>query len=358
MKQEERLAMNQEEGLIMNQEVGSTMNQEEGLTMNKEQGSTINQVEGLTLLIEQETNMMLNELKDDQLEKALLHLTSEERRCTAAVLEHLREVEERKLFARRGYSSLFSYCTDYLGYSEGAASRRIGSMRLLKECPEMKKEVTEGALSLSNVAKAASFFRQEKKQNKIYSKVEKTEILNSLSGKSQKEAETTLIKLSPQSAQIQERQRVINDELTELRMTIDMKTSKRLDRLRQLKPEMSLAELLNWMVSRCLKQIDPLNKPKSLPQRSSEKVQTFSTKKVEPLRKVLTRKQKYEVWKKAEGKCQFTDHRSKRKCQSHAGLEIDHVQPLILGGSDQFSNLRLLCRAHHKLVTTDSFGSS
>ncbi len=334
--------------------------------------------------------MRINELKDDQLEENLLHLTSEERRCTAAVLEHLREVEERRLFARRGYSSLFSYCTEYLRYSEGAASRRIGSMRLLKECSEIKEEVRAGTISLSNVAKAASFFRQEQKQNKIYSKVEKIEILSSLSGKSQKEAETTFIKLSPLSAQVQERQRVINEELTELKMTIDKETSERLDRLRQLKPEMSLAELLNWMLSRCLKQIDPLNKPKSLPQRSSkknkhmefekkrtpqsaekleiskkslplgssEKNRALSAKRVEPLRKVLTRKQKYEVWQKAEGRCQFVDHKSSRACQSNAGLEIDHVQPLILGGNDELLNLRLLCRTHHRLVTIDSFGSS
>ncbi len=307
-------------------------------------------------------------LKDDQLENTLLHLTTEERRCTSLVLEHLREVERRRLYARRGYSSLFSYCTDCLRYSEGAASRRISSMRLLQDCPEIKSELTAGTLSLSNVAKAATFFRQEKKQNKIYTKFEKKKILNSLRGKSQKEAEFALIKLNPQSAQIQERQRMINDELTELKLNINKETAKRLKRLRQLKPEMGLAELLDWMLARCLKQVDPLNKPKSLPQRSSEKVETDSALKVaplkasplrvKPLRKTLTRKERYEVWQRADGRCQFANYKSHRSCQSQAGLEIDHIQPLILGGSDELTNLRLLCREHHRLLTNDSFGFS
>lgn len=342
--------------------------------------------------------MSLKELNDNELERKLLHLTHQERQLTTTILEHLKEIDERKLFAKRGYPSLFSYCTDCVGYSEGAASRRISSMRLLKECPEVRPKITNGELSLSNLARAATFFRQEKKLSISYTPKEKAKVLDSLSGKTQKQAEETLVNLNPRAAQISEAQRLISPELTQLKLTLDKETTEKLERLKQLKPEMSLNDLFSWMLLRSLKQIDPARKPRqkvkndlknkvknsvplaptqeSLPQRKftqqkkSEKQRSpnsipdsipdsipnsIPNPLFKPLRKPLTRVQKYQVWQKAGGCCQFMDSLSNRICESKHGLEIDHIQPLILGGTDDLSNLRLLCREHHRLQTQNSF---
>ena len=35
---------------------------------------------------------------------------------------------------------------------------------------------------------------------------------------------------------------------------------------------------------------------------------------------------------------------------------VDHIQPLALGGSDEDSNTRNLCRDHHLDVTAEQFG--
>jgi hypothetical protein len=46
-----------------------------------------------------------------------------------------------------------------LHYSEGQAGRRIQAMRLIKEIPEIEQKIESGALSLSNISQAQSFFR-------------------------------------------------------------------------------------------------------------------------------------------------------------------------------------------------------
>ena len=293
-------------------------------------------------------------MNDEELSQNLLSMIQQERKLTSQILDYLKEVENRKLFAKRGYPSLFSYCTDFLGYSEGAAQRRISSMRLLKEVPEVKEQVASGELSLSNVSKAASFFRQEQKINeKTYTPQEKVKILHDLSGKTQKEAEAQLVKISPKPFQRIDHERALSEDITELRFTLDKATTQKLNRLRELKPNLSTQELLDWMLSRSLKQIDPLEKPKktsktvkkSVPQRQSP----------EPQRRALSREVRHQVWQNAKACCQFKDHQSGQTCKSMSGLEIDHIQPLAFGGTDQIENLRLLCREHHKLFTRASF---
>ena len=48
-----------------------------------------------------------------------------EREATLAVLERLREIRRRQLHLEIGYSSLHEFCVVELGYSDGAAYRRI-----------------------------------------------------------------------------------------------------------------------------------------------------------------------------------------------------------------------------------------
>ncbi len=67
-------------------------------------------------------------LSDDVLVDKLRELVGTERRILSQILLHLREVENRRLYSRRGYSSLFKYCVEELGYSESAAGRRIQAM--------------------------------------------------------------------------------------------------------------------------------------------------------------------------------------------------------------------------------------
>ena len=58
---------------------------------------------------------------------------------------------------------------------------------------------------------------------------------------------------------------------------------------------------------------------------------------------------KREVWRRDQGCCNYVDRHSGRRCNSRYRIEIDHVHPFALGGATEPGNLRLRCRAHHKL---------
>src|SRR5690348_7620006 len=124
--------------------------------------------------------MNLKMLSDEVLLKTIRNLAGREREIGLQILHHLREVERRQLFAELGYPSLFEYCVKELGYSNAAAHRRVSSMRLMRELPELEEKVTEGSLNLSLLSKAHSFFKQED----VKSVEAKREVMESLVGKS------------------------------------------------------------------------------------------------------------------------------------------------------------------------------
>jgi hypothetical protein len=84
-------------------------------------------------------------------------LVSEEKRITQEVLNHLEEIEYRKLYLEKGYPSLFEYCVKELNYSQGSANRRISAMRLIKNIPEAKEKLESGTVNLSTLTQLHSF---------------------------------------------------------------------------------------------------------------------------------------------------------------------------------------------------------
>jgi hypothetical protein len=71
----------------------------------------------------------LAHLTDDTLLRDLTALIVRERTSIAEILAHIAEVDDRRLFAPRGYSSMFSYCLEELHFSEDAAAKRIQAAR-------------------------------------------------------------------------------------------------------------------------------------------------------------------------------------------------------------------------------------
>src|SRR6185503_13866322 len=55
------------------------------------------------------------------------------------------------------------------------------------------------------------------------------------------------------------------------------------------------------------------------------------------------------------GKCAFVSADGHR-CESTRRLEIDHIQPIALGGETKPENLRLLCRAHNQFEAERALG--
>ena len=69
-------------------------------------------------------------LSDRELLRETSKLVGHERHLQGAIIDHLAEIGARGLYLERGFSSLFDYAVRELGYSDAAAARRIGAMRL------------------------------------------------------------------------------------------------------------------------------------------------------------------------------------------------------------------------------------
>jgi 5-methylcytosine-specific restriction endonuclease McrA len=91
----------------------------------------------------------LGGLEDDQLLAALSGLVRRENDSLSDLLAHLAELDERALCLALGYSSLFAYCTEALGFCKSAAGRRIAAARVCRDFPEAFGRVANGELQLS-----------------------------------------------------------------------------------------------------------------------------------------------------------------------------------------------------------------
>ena len=268
-------------------------------------------------------------------------LCAKEREITLQVIEHLQEIERRRLFSERGYSSLFEMCIKEFGYSESQAQRRISSMRLSKEIPEVKEAIQSGALNLATVSMAQQFFRQEKKSGHELDLDEKREVLRELEGKSKREAERFF---SEESS---------TPPTTTTRVVLEL-TAEQLAKLEKLRALLS-------------HQISPQEYEKLI-----EKLSDLALERLDPEVRAANRQAKPlvpgkvtrhipaalrdQVWVRAQGCCEYVDPLTKRRCSGTQFLEVDHRKAIALGGTHDEENLRLLCKAHNIHHAVQDFG--
>ena len=87
-------------------------------------------------------------------------LARHEQALQLCVLDHLREIDARRLYLRRGLSSLFDYTVRELHYTEAAAWRRIKAMRLCRDTRGVREWLQDGSLNLSNAALLQNSFER------------------------------------------------------------------------------------------------------------------------------------------------------------------------------------------------------
>jgi hypothetical protein len=128
----------------------------------------------------------LTNLKNDELRTALKNLKVKECEVISDVVLHVAELDVRGYYRDLGYSSLFSYLTQELGYSEGAAQRRIQAARCLREHPEVYGKLRQGTLNLCTVSEV---YRVPSK--------EQSRLLLEAEGKSKREVQHLVAKVLP-----------------------------------------------------------------------------------------------------------------------------------------------------------------
>lgn len=311
----------------------------------------------------------LRQLADETVHSKLKWISQEERNLLTPILYLLREVELRKLFSSMGYKSLFEYAMKECGYSEDQAARRISAMRLLKELPELEEKISSGSLSLSSLTQAQTLFRSEKKHENAFSREQKLEVIKSLENKSRREAEKIVLSHSSKPEIFKpEKVRAVSENLNEIKAIVSDEILSKIEKLKGLlahsHPHLSFAELLEKLCDLGLEEWDlgkkvVRNKKEStatavtnLKIKNASPVTSASNLMIKnapllpaPARVTLQQKSKRahipnhvqrEVWSKAKSQCE--------NCGSSHALQIDHVKPVALNGTNAPENLRLLCR--------------
>src|SRR6185295_7425336 len=130
----------------------------------------------------------LQSIPDDALLHRLAELMGQSRRVEADIVAHIAEVDERRLYAREAFPSMFAYCTDVLHLSEAEAYLRIAAARASREHPILLAMLADGSLHLTGVAKLAPHLTRENRDA----------LLKRAIHRSKRQIEDLIVELAPQ----------------------------------------------------------------------------------------------------------------------------------------------------------------
>ena len=276
-------------------------------------------------------------LNNENLVSGLKRHVAEERKIMAIVIEHISEVWRRRLYIDLGYTSLFKFLTVEIGYCDGSVQARIDCAKIFNEVPSLGEDLRSGELALSKVALVAQSVRQKEAAGEKVATEQKVEILNSIKGKSKREAEFIVAQELDIEIKQHERLRVQQDESVRLEMTFTKAEMAELTRVKELmshiKPGASMAEVIVHAAKEFIRRKDPL-------------VQNITAADEVPETKAVPLRVKMAVIQR--DKCCQWRHEG-RLCGSTFQLEVDHRQSLWAGGDHRIENLQALCSVHNQL---------
>ena len=260
----------------------------------------------------------VGELSDRELLRQTSTLVRHERHLQGAVIDHLAEIDARRLYLQRGCSSLFDYAVRELGYSDAAAGRRIGAVRLCADQPGARERLRDGSLTLSAAAELQWAFDRQRRRGSIsgtassapagsvlagstpassaaenapateeppadsapapapsasdsepplvLDAVGRRTLLEEAAGKSTRQVRRMLADLDPELALPADRMRPLGDGRYELKAVIDADCHQGLEQLRGLlshvDPRMTIGQLVGRIVQEALDRHDPSRPPR------------------------------------------------------------------------------------------------
>jgi 5-methylcytosine-specific restriction endonuclease McrA len=269
--------------------------------------------------------LQITKLTSTELLIGIKSLTAKERKITSLIIEHLEEIERRKLYCDLKYSSLFKYCVQELGYSEDQACRRINAMRVVKKMPEVKTEIDSGAVTLTTLnifSSAANELELNKK--------EKSDLMDRFKGKSKRACQAEVDQLRAKKGKtVKPKPAAIRaDQAGTTRVSVSLKDTVVSD-LRSLAAEkkMSFEDLLSKLITN--------EKAKSTEKVSAPAKRTHAGKDIGKGR-YIPKKVREIVRARADHQCE--------NCGSNHQLQFEHKTPIAIGGKSSAENLALFCR--------------
>jgi hypothetical protein len=325
----------------------------------------------------------LQSVDDDHLLQRLAHLVGQSRGSEADIVTHIAEVDERRLYAREACPSMYAYCTQVLHFSEAEAYLRITTGRAAREHPILLEMLADGRLHLSGIAKLAPHLTAENRE----------ELLSRACHRSKREIEVLLAELFPRPdvptvvRKFPERRpssppptaptepqlrpgRVEGPPVPapppaflvqplaparyKVQFTASAELHEKLERLRSLMrshvPDGDLATIIEQAVTEKLARVEARRFAQTKNLRKSLKDTDTSARS-----RYIPAAVRRTVNERDGRRCHYRNEQG-RQCSERHALEHHHVHPFGFGGDHRPAELRLLCRAHNRLIAEHDYG--
>jgi 5-methylcytosine-specific restriction endonuclease McrA len=301
----------------------------------------------------------LNDLSNQELFSTLTTLRSDENKALADIVLYLAEVDRRGIYRDAGFSSLFTFCTDRLGYSEAGAGRRVRAARCLAQSPEIYSQLKSGTITLCSLSEVATVFTPENQEL----------VLTAIQGASKREAQVKAQSFgAPKPAKrstIRAKKVLVTPPVEfgntpeptppviEPRYSFNFEVSQEVMDLyteaRAIigysKPEEVFEKALKHFIAQ----------KKQVPRVVAAKVIVKQDKPVNPKSRAAPLNTRRAVLQRDNYQCSYCAADG-TQCRERVGLEIDHIKPFALGGTHEIDNLRVVCKAHNGLFAEQVFG--
>jgi 5-methylcytosine-specific restriction endonuclease McrA len=319
---------------------------------------------------------------------ACLHQSAgEERDRQVDFLRYLDPFDAREAWREAGHGSLWQYCLRELSLREGAAGRRIGAMRVLREYPRLEGPLRDGRLSLTTavtlrpvltrenldemVARAA-FKTDEETRHLVASLLPRPPPREGIRRLPGPEAGVTVTAPEPAEAPADEPEpfalapparspsrpslEPVSADQWSVRFTADAAFREDLETLRCLLshkvPDGNLTAVLREAV-RCA--IDKHGKRRGAVKPERPRKPAAPRPRRPGKREPVPVEVKRAAFERDGGRCTYVSPDG-RRCDSRWQLELDHVEAAALGGGPAIDNLRLRCKVHNRLHAEETFG--
>lgn len=339
----------------------------------------------------------LARLSDAELVALISETCLESHRLTGRLLVYLGEVEERRLDLRAGCSSMFDFCTRLHGMSEGVAHRRIVGARLVRRFPRLLGPIERGELHLSTLVLLRPHLTEETVDA----------FVARVRGMTHREVEELLARIAPRP-DVPSRIRALHgvplstnggscstagqspsssglslplpsgvsssphvQSLAEPRFAVQLTASQALrdklerarDLMRHRNPNGDLAVVVERALDLLLVRLEKerlakTRRPRACPSSSSSSSVAVDAERMKDdasARRYVPRAVRREVFERDGEQCTFVAPDGAR-CPARTLLELDHLHPKALGGTEEAANLRVRCRAHNRLHAEEIFG--
>lgn len=332
-----------------------------------------------------------------ELSDRLATLLRREHAALAEFLVALADFDSRRAWADLGYASLFHYLHRELRLSKGSAQYRKVAAELIQAVPAVVEPLRDGRLCFTTIIEVARVVDRDNWEAvlpRFYgrSRHEAAELVAALQphpappvrtiltavrrpGDSTVElampavtAGSTVEPPAPREASSSTVEPLVpavtvapppschSAELTpltadrqRLHVTVSERFARKLERLRDLRPDLPDDALLEAGVDLLLARVEK--------RRSGHSDRPLATARPSRDPRRVPAHVRREVWRRDGGCCQWP-LASGERCGSTRALQLDHVVPRALGGESSAANLRVLCAAHNLEAARRVFGDA